>query len=206
MDPGSECAVLSRTGVGDMDTQTTRRAEGLVCLGLFAACIPLANWLIGNVGTFCVPDGPCVIPVWPGISAPSGVLAIGAALVLRDLVQRRLGVMWALAAIAAGTLLSALVTPPALVLASAAAFALSETADLAVFTPLQRRGLVLAVAASGAVGILVDSMLFLWLTFGSLDFFWGQVIGKAWALVAALPLVHLLRTRDRRLGLGPVLT
>ena len=186
-----------------MDPQALRRAEGFAYLALFAACIPLANWLIGNFGTFCAPEGPCVIPVWPGIAAPSGVLAIGAALVLRDLVQRRLGVGWALAAIAAGGLLSALVAAPALVLASAVAFVLSETADLAVFTPLQRRGLVLAVAASGAVGILVDSMLFLWLAFGSLDFLPGQVIGKMWALAAALPIVHLLRLRDRRLGLSP---
>ena len=131
------------------------------------------------------------------------MLAIGGALVLRDLVQRRLGVKWALAAIAVGAVLSAFVAAPALVLASVVAFVLSEIADLAVFTPLQRRGLVLAVAASGVVGILVDSMLFLSLAFGSLDFFWGQVIGKAWALLAALPLVHLLRMRDRRLGLKP---
>ncbi len=187
-----------------MDTQTKRSAEGFAYLALFAACIPLANWFIGNVGTSCVPDGPCVIPVWPGTSAPSGVLAIGAALVFRDLVQRRLGVKWAMGAILVGALLSGLVAPPALVVASTVAFLLSESADLAVFTPLQRRGLVLAVAASGVVGILVDSMLFLWLAFGSLDFLWGQVIGKAWALVAALPLVHLLRLRDRRIGLKPV--
>lgn len=186
-----------------MGRLTGGRAEGFAYLALFAACIPLANWLIGNVGAFCAPDGPCVIPVWPDISAPSGVLAIGAALVLRDLVQRRLGVKWAFVAIAVGALLSGLVAAPSLVLASVAAFALSETADLAVFTPLQRRGLVLAVAASGAVGIVVDSMLFLSLAFGSLDFLWGQVIGKAWALIAALPLIHLLRKRDRRLGLIP---
>lgn len=162
-----------------MDTQTKPSAEGFAYLALFAARIPLANWFIGNVGTFCVPDGPCVIPVWPGISAPSGVLAIGAALVFRDLVQRRLGVKWAVGAILVGALLSGLVAPPALVVASTVAFLLSEGADLAVFTPLQQRGLVLAVAASGVFGILVDSMLFLWLAFGSLDFFWGQVIGKA---------------------------
>ena len=149
-----------------------------------------------------MPDGPCVIPVWPGMSAPSGVLAIGAALVLRDLVQRRLGVKWAVGAILVGALLSGLVAAPALVLASTIAFLLSETADLAVFTPLQRRGLVLAVAASGVVGIVVDSLLFLSLAFGSLDFLSGQVIGKAWALLAALPLVYLLRLRDRRLGLS----
>ncbi len=186
-----------------MTSDRIRRIEGAIYLALFAASIPLANWMIGNLGTFCVPDGPCVIPVWPGVSAPSGVLAVGAALVLRDLVQRRLGVKWALAAIVVGAALSGLVAAPALVVASIAAFALSETADLAVFTPLQRRGLVLAVAASGVVGILVDSVLFLSLAFGSLDFFWGQVIGKGWSLLAALPLIHLFRLRDRRLGLAP---
>ncbi|QGX97409.1 VUT family protein [Roseovarius faecimaris] len=186
-----------------MNTQTAQRIEGLLYLGMFVACIPLANWMIGNVGTFCVPNGPCVIPVAPGISAPSGVVVIGAALVLRDLVQRRLGLAWAVGAILAGAVLSGFVAPPALVLASVVAFALSEFADLAVYTPLQKRSLLLAVAASGVVGILADSLLFLSLAFGSLDFFWGQVIGKSWALVLALPLVHLLRKRDARLGFQP---
>lgn len=186
-----------------MKLDAVRRAEGFLYLALFALSIPLANWLIGNVGTFCVPDGPCVIPVWPGISAPSGVLAVGAALVLRDLVQRRLGVKWAIAAIAVGAALSGVVAPPALIVASVVAFTLSEVVDLAVFTPLQRRGLVLAVAASGVAGIVADSVLFLSLAFGSLDFLVGQVIGKTWALTAALPLIHLVRNRDKRLGLMP---
>ncbi|HWT07685.1 MAG TPA: VUT family protein, partial [Roseomonas sp.] len=64
-------------------------------------------------------------------------------------------------------------------------------------------GLVLAVAASGAVGLLVDSVAFLWLAFGSLDFLAGQVVGKAWMVLAALPFVHLLRRRDARLGIQP---
>ncbi|WP_336055763.1 VUT family protein [Nitratireductor sp. CH_MIT9313-5] len=185
-----------------MTTPKLLRVEGFIYLALFAACIPLANWLIGNVGTFCVPKGPCLVPVWPGISAPSGVLAIGAALVLRDLVQRRLGVSWAMVAIAAGGVLSALVAPPALVAASVAAFVFSEAADLAVFTPLQRKGLVLAVVASSIVGIIVDSALFLFLAFGSLDLVAGQVIGKSWSVVAALPLIHLLRLRDQRLNVS----
>jgi uncharacterized PurR-regulated membrane protein YhhQ (DUF165 family) len=176
-----------------------RRLEGYAYLALFAGTIPLANWLIGNFGTFCAPDGPCVIPVAPGIVAPSGVLAVGLALVLRDLVQRRLGVKWALVAIAVGAALSGLVAPPALVVASVAAFSLSETADFAVFTPLQRKGLVLAVAASGIVGIVIDSLLFLSLAFGSLEFLAGQLIGKTWAVVLALPIVHLLRQRDGRI-------
>src|SRR5690349_1327333 len=98
------------------------RIEGFVCLTGFALCIPAANWLIGNVGTSCVPDGPCVIPVAPGLTAPSGVVMIGLALVLRDLVQRRLGLVWASGAILGGAALSALLAPPSLVLASAVAF------------------------------------------------------------------------------------
>jgi hypothetical protein len=183
------------------ETAARRRAEGALFLALFALCIPAANWLIGHAGTVCVPNGPCLIPVAPGIMAPSGVLMIGLALVLRDLVQRRLGLGWAAGAILAGAALSALLAPPALVLASALAFLLSEAADLAVYTPLQRRGLVLAVAASGAVGLLVDSVAFLWVAFGSLDYLAGQVIGKAWMVLAALPLIHWLRRRDARLGL-----
>jgi uncharacterized PurR-regulated membrane protein YhhQ (DUF165 family) len=180
-----------------------RTAEGLLFLLAFALCIPAANWLIGNVGTVCVPNGPCLIPVAPGLKAPSGVAMIGLALVLRDLVQRRLGVGWAVVAILAGTALSALVAPPMLVIASAAAFLMSEGADLAVYTPLQRRGLVLAVAASSTVGLVVDSVLFLGLAFGSLDYLAGQVIGKAWMVLLTIPMIAWLRRRDERLALVP---
>lgn len=181
----------------------TPRAEGVLALIGFGLCIPVANWLIGNVGTYCVPNGPCLVPVAPGLMAPSGVLMIGLALVLRDLVQRRLGVGFSAAAVLAGAALSAFLAPPALVIASAVAFLLSEFADLAVYTPLQKRGLVLAVLASSVVGLIVDSIAFLWLAFGSLDFLAGQVVGKAWMVLIALPFVHLLRKRDERLGIQP---
>jgi queuosine precursor transporter len=182
---------------------TRRRREGLAFLVLFALTIPAANWLIGHVGTVCLRDGPCLVPVAPGVLAPSGVAMAGIALVLRDLVQRRLGLAAASLAIVAGAALSALLAPPALVLASATAFLLSEFADLAVYTPLARRGLVMAVAASGAVGLVVDSIVFLWLAFGSLDFLSGQVIGKAWMVLLSIPFVAWLRRRDQRLGLMP---
>jgi len=177
------------------------RLEGFGFLAAFAACIPAANWLIGNVGTTCVPHGPCLIPVAPGISAPSGVLMIGLALVLRDMTQRRLGLRWAIAAILGGALLSMLVAPPALVVASGAAFLLSELADFAVYTPLQRRRLILAVFASSIVGLVIDSAVFLYLAFGSLAYFEGQVIGKAWMVLIAMPVIWWLRQRDRRLGI-----
>jgi len=181
----------------------TPRAEGVLALIGFGLCIPAANWLIGNAGTVCVPNGPCLVPVAPGLMAPSGVLMIGLALVLRDLVQRRLGVGFAAVAVLAGAALSAFLAPPALVIASAVAFLLSEFADLAVYTPLQKRRLVLAVAASGAVGLVVDSVVFLWLAFGSLDYLAGQVVGKAWMVALSLPLVALLRRRDERRGIQP---
>lgn len=180
-----------------------QRLEGYVFLAAFALCIPAANWLIGNAGTVCAPDGPCLIPVAPGLMAPSGVLMIGLALVFRDLVQRRLGVTWAVGAILAGAALSASLAPPAWVVASGIAFLLSELADLAVYTPLQRRRLILAVVASSIVGLIVDSAVFLYLAFGSLEFLAGQVIGKAWMVVAALPFISWLRHRDAKLGLQP---
>jgi hypothetical protein len=135
--------------------------------------------------------------------APSGVIMAGAALVLRDLVQRRLGVAAASLAILAGAVLSALLAPPALVIASAAAFLLSEFADLAVYTPLARRGLLVAVVASSVVGLVVDSIVFLWLAFGSLEFLLGQIVGKAWMVLLSVPFVAWLRRRDERLGIAP---
>ncbi|HEV7263658.1 MAG TPA: VUT family protein [Falsiroseomonas sp.] len=179
---------------------SSARLEGFLFLLGFALCIPAANWMISHVGTVCAPGGPCLIPVAPSVMAPSGVVTIGAALVLRDLVQRRLGVRWAFGAVLSGAALSTLVAPPALVVASGAAFLFSELADLAVYTPLQRRGLVLAVLASSLVGLVVDSIFFIWLAFGSLDFLPGQIIGKAWMVLAALPVVHWIRRRDERLG------
>lgn len=161
----------------------------------FLATIPAANWLIGNVGTYCVPEGPCLIPVGFGFSAPSGVLMIGAALVLRDAVQQLLGLRWAIAAIVCGVVLSALVAPPALVLASAVAFAIAETLDLAVYTPLRKRNLPVAVLASGAVGAVADSAAFLLIAFGSLEYIEGQVIGKFWMTLAVAFVLALIGKR-----------
>ena len=191
-----------------MNNKRRRLIEGIAFLVAFGLTIPVANWMIGNVGTVCPPDGPCLIPVFPkvhgmALMAPSGVLMIGVALVLRDLVQRRLGVAYSAGAVLVGAVLSSLYAPPALVLASAAAFLLSEFADMAVYTPLARRRLVTAVVASSAVGLVVDSIVFLWLAFGSLEFLAGQIAGKALMVLLSVPFVMLLRRRDERLGMMP---
>ena len=186
-----------------MSLETRRHLEGALFLALFCLTVPAANWMIGHVGTVCPPNGPCLLPVAPGLMAPSGVVTIGLALVLRDLVQRRLGTEFGIAAILAGAALSALVAPPSLVVASAAAFLISETADFLIYTPLARRRLITAVVASSIVGLIVDSIVFLWLAFGALDFLLGQVIGKAWMVLLAIPYVYYWRRRDERLGLVP---
>src|SRR3979490_1967705 len=92
-------------------TLTRRKAAALGYFLAFIACIPLANWMIGNVGTVCAPPhGPCL-----ALMAPCAVLMVGRALVLRDMVQRRLGRGVGLAAIVAGAALSGAIAPPQLI-------------------------------------------------------------------------------------------
>lgn len=171
----------------------SRLVWGICCFIGFVLCVPLANWFIENVGTYCVPDGPCLIPVFPGVSAPSGVLFVGLAFVLRDFVQRQLGLTWAIVAIVIGALLSGLVSSRDLVLASVLAFAISETLDLLVYTPLQKRNFLIAVLVSGIVGAAVDSVVFVWIAFGSLDYVWGQIIGKLWMTLGAVLIISVAR-------------
>lgn len=147
----------------------------------FLSCIPLANWMIGNVGTICIPNGPCLIPVAPGLMAPSGVAIVGAALVLRDAVQETFGVRVAAALVLVGAILSLAVSSPALAFASGVAFLLSETLDLAVYSRFRRRGLATAVALSGVVGAAIDTAVFSCLAFGSMSWQPGLLLGKLYA-------------------------
>lgn len=174
-----------------------KNATAWICAAGYVASIPLANWLIGNVGTQYAPDGPHVIPVGFGLEAPSGVLAVGLALVCRDRVQSAWGRWPSLALIAIGASLSFLVASPALAVASAVAFTLGELADFGVYTPLRERHLYAAVLASGAVGAAVDSVVFLSIAFGSADYWLGNTVGKVWASLAALPVIWLARRWSR---------
>ncbi|NTA10423.1 VUT family protein [Agrobacterium tumefaciens] len=159
----------------------------------FAATVPAANWLIGNIGTVCIPQGPCLLPVGFGLTAPSGVLVIGLTLVFRDMVHEAGGAKAAIAAIFIGGILSAFFAPPALVLASVLAFVLAELADMFVYSPLREKRLGLAVFASGAVGASVDSAVFLMLAFGSLEYVEGQVVGKLWMSLLAFAFIAARR-------------
>jgi len=155
-----------------------------LALALFALTMPLANYLIGNVGTECIPNGPCLIPVGFGLMAPSGVIVVGLALVLRDWLQELTNWKWSAFAVIIGGVLSFLTSNPFLALASAISFITAEMLDLAVYTPLRKAGKHIAVLASGIVGAFADSLLFVYLAFGSFDFSIGNTIGKLYATFA----------------------
>lgn len=156
---------------------------GLVAAALFVATVWAANLLISRYG---------VVPVGFGLVAPAGVYAAGLAFTLRDLVHRTLGRWAVVAAILIGGSLSYLISPT-FAFASATAFLVSELADLAVYTPLERHSFVGAVLLSNTVGLVIDSWLFLTLAFHSTAFLQGQIVGKAWMTLGALPLVYGLR-------------
>ena len=171
-------------------SMTPPRAAGLVlvCAGYIGA-IFAANAAIDAWG---------IVPVGFGLSAPAGVYFAGLAFTFRDLIHRYGNRELALIAIVIGAGLSALVSPE-LALASGLAFFVSELFDLVVYERLRRRGWTLAVVVSNAVGLVVDSALFLWLAFGSLEFLTGQIVGKAWMTVLAVLVIALVRLARPRL-------
>jgi len=158
----------------------------------YIGSIYMANWALTHVGDCS--NVPCTVPVWPGVLAPAGVLWVGLTFTMRDLTQEGLGRNWTLAAILAGATLSALISP-SLAAASGLAFMMSELADMLVYTPLRLRNWLLAVGLSNTVGLIVDSVAFLLLAFGSLQFLPGQIIGKFWMTVAAVIVLWFIRRK-----------
>lgn len=161
-----------------------------IFLVVFASLTPLANWMIGNFGTVCVPNGPCLIPVGFGLMSPSGVLIIGVALVMRDFIHEMFGKKVALFAVLLGIGASWLTSNPAIAMASAGAFALAELLDFAVYSRMRARGVGVAVLLSGAAGAFADSAIFVYLAFGSLEFSIGNTLGKLYATVLAAAFLY----------------
>ena len=144
--------------------------------------------MIGNVGTLCPPNGPCLVPVAPGLMAPSGVVMVGLTLVLRDLVQRRLGPGASLARHRGRS--------RDLGRARAARHRHRLGRGLPDLGAGRFRRLHAAAApplrdsrscCRALAGLVVNSVVFLWLAFGILDFLLGQIIGKAWMVLLAMP-------------------
>jgi uncharacterized PurR-regulated membrane protein YhhQ (DUF165 family) len=188
--------------------------------GLYVAVV-----LSAQIGALKIVDLP-----FTDLQAPGGVYAIGLALALVQVAHhtapsRREGALNAQLMIACGFVGSGILAAsiaivaanaPAfpgqgfdaalgqtwrIVLASLAAFAVSETVDNAVGAPL--RGRVadgVRVGVSSLASAPLDSVVFLTAAFGAsgLHFFLGQLVGKlASALVLGFPLVLLVRRHVR---------
>lgn len=188
----------------------------LTLFALFVATVIAANWALNHYGIVSIGFG---LTAPAGVYAAG--LAFGLRDALHESGGRR-WVYAAIGTGAAVSYLieDAARIPGGLVpiaVASALAFTVSELADLAVYEPLRRRSLpmrcvdptygparpwnppvdhkrwVSAVVASNIVGAIVDSALFLWLAFGSLDHITGQIVGKTYMIALALPIVWISR-------------
>lgn len=169
-----------------MNTRRWTPAAAIPFAG-YAATIAGANW---------------ASTLWPavavaGLQIPAGAFFAGLAFTVRDFLQNAVGTRTTLLAIGLGAALSGLVADPRIALASAAAFAVSELVDLAVYTPLRHRSQIAAVGLSNTVGLLVDSLLFLPLAFGSLTYLSGQLVGKTATTVLAVAVLVSARARRR---------
>jgi uncharacterized PurR-regulated membrane protein YhhQ (DUF165 family) len=168
-----------------MGTQIMNRRIGYIAALAYIGTVIAANWAVQHYG---------IVPVGFGYMAPAGVYFVSLALVLRDYVQWSLGKRWMLAALAAGAAASFLVASPALAIASAAAFLFSDLADFALFTWIAPRW-SRAVLVGGLVGAVIDSVIFLSIAFGSLAFIDGQILGKAYGIIAAAVIIAARRRR-----------
>lgn len=147
----------------------------------FLACILAANYVTTEYG---------MIPVGFGFVATAGTYLAGLSFVLRDAVQDTAG-RWAAVGLAViGALLSYLIADPFIALASGVAFLAAELADLAVYTPLRKRGYIRAAVASNIVGAVVDTFLFLWIAGFPIAGAWqGQMVGKVAVTAVVVALV-----------------
>lgn len=169
----------------------------LLSIAAYLGSIVAANWLTAHYG---------FVPVGFGLMATAGTYAAGLAFVARDAVQDTAGRIGVLIVLAVGAVMSWFLSTPALAVASAVAFGLSELCDMAIYTPLRERGYVRAAVASNVAGSVVDTFVFLWLAgFGLAPLVVaGQLVGKTWITVVVVGLVviarALLRNRVRAQG------
>jgi queuosine precursor transporter len=160
---------------------------------VFVGSIVLANAMTASFG---------LVPIGFGLMVTAGTFAAGVSLVARDAVHRSSTRLVVLALIAIGALLSGVLAPPMIAVASGVAFAVSELVDWAVFVPLSRRNLPAAVVVSSLVAAPVDTVLFLQLAgFGvTVQAVVGQVVVKT--LIAALAAAVIVYRGRRAVPVG----
>src|SRR5262249_25939632 len=113
--------------------------------GLYVGLMPFINWSFSAVPTWPIPDW-----LGGGLFQPLAVVH-RLVLVVRDLAQRELK-HWIFGAMVVGLALSSLTSWITIVVASGAAFLISETVDWAVYTfsnrPLSQRIMISSLASA----------------------------------------------------------
>jgi queuosine precursor transporter len=156
---------------------------------IYVVAILLANWLTARFG---------LIPVGFGQVATAGTWAAAAVIVARNLTQNDLGRIRVVVLMVVGVALSWWLATPQLAVASGAAFALSESADMAIYTPLRVVGLARAVLPASIIAGIIDTYVFLWIAgFPVNSSAPGQLIAKsAVAMIASVVIALIGKVRD----------
>jgi uncharacterized PurR-regulated membrane protein YhhQ (DUF165 family) len=160
---------------------------------IYVAAIVLANVLVKHFGLID-------LHLW-GMMVPAGTFAIGVVILARNTTQQLIGRIPILVLMGIGCLLSWWLADPQIAAASAAAFACSETIDMAIFTPLRNRGWSRAVAVAALFAAVADTFIFLSIAGFPLTapIVGGQLfvkIGISWAVAVGVWLATL-NTRTR---------
>ena len=157
---------------------------------VYVALVPFVNWSFAHIPTVAMPDG----GAWSPIAIVTGLV-----LVVRDFAQREIGHAIFMPLLV-GIAISFAMAPPAIAVASALAFAISETVDWAVYT-LSKKPLSQRVLLSSLVGAPIDSAAFWLLASLSVPgvFTWSTVltaIASKW--LGALLVFYWLKRRETR--------
>lgn len=164
----------------------------------YVGLMPLINWSFSAVPTFPIPHA-----LGGGAFQPLAIVT-GFVLVVRDFAQNEVK-HWIFAAMAAGLLLSTLTSWIQVVVASGAAFMISETVDWAVYT-FVKRPLSQRVLLSSVFSAPLDQIVFIFLASFVVPgiFAFGTVItGIASKLIGAFVVSQIMAAHERRTEMKP---
>jgi uncharacterized PurR-regulated membrane protein YhhQ (DUF165 family) len=162
---------------------------------LYVGLMPFINWSFAAVPTWPIPDW-----LGGGMFQPLAIVT-GLVLVVRDFAQRELK-HWIFAAMIVGLALSTLTSWIQVVIASGAAFLISETVDWAVYTfwkrPLSQRIMVSSLASAP-----LDQVVFIGLASLAVPgiFAWGTVLtGILSKLFGAWVVSRIVAAQEKKSG------
>lgn len=165
--------------------------RGAIAVAAFVSTVAVANVMTATLGLVELPGG---------AMTSAGTFAAGLALIARDAVQDFAGRKAVAGSILLGAAISTLGAPMMIAIASAAAFAISELLDWAVYSPLARKGRARAVLMSSLAAAPMDTVIFLSLASFPLttESITGQTVAKVTlAAIAAGVIRAVLRHRKR---------